>query len=210
MITRDFDLRKEYTKRGLEYDEQGPNIFGIRWEENQKESKFNDILGMTLEEGKVLMAKGTTDPSWAYTLSPMNSLGCAHVCLGYHRAIWQVGTHSKGKRSEHQALVQTGNTIKIWRDSNKDGLFNGKEKIYKGYFGINFHGTGKIEGVEDIGPWSAGCQVTKEWKDFSIFMDIIISSNKYKKNKNTTFSYMLFDHKELFDIKDSSEIILGG
>ena len=62
----------------------------------------------------------TTEPGRYYVDHPVNSAGAARILFGQYRA-WQVGMH----RGDHEALVQTGGTVTVCRDRNKDGLRTG-------------------------------------------------------------------------------------
>lgn len=189
-------VREAYLKRGIPWDEI--NIFGIRNEENQPEDIFNDFIGIATDSDLILF-EATTDPGWYYTEKPFTVdgiTGAAHLCLGYHPDIWMVDIHMKGRTVAHKALCQYGNAVKIWRDIDKDGIQDDQDIIQSGYFGINLHRAG-ITKTENIGLWSAGCQVIKSADDFKILLGTIESSTKYKRDSRSRFSYVLFDKSEI-------------
>jgi hypothetical protein len=183
-------LRNYYTLKNIPIKET--NIFGIRFEEDQQKDVWNDTLGIWTQH-EVYTWQGTTDPGKKATEESIK--GCAHLILGYHSNIWQAGIHAKGKPSEHVALLQTGNKVIVGRDKvNKDYEV---DFFDEGYFGINFHRASKIKDVEFIGPYSAGCQVTRNIKDFEFAINLLFNTEAFKKDKKYKFSYMLFDKKEL-------------
>lgn len=91
--------------------------------------------------------RATTDPgSFA---KYYNEKGDAHLVDGQYR--YKVGTH-KGYAAMNQA-----EEVLIWRDQDKDGVKDaGEAKTYSGWFGINIHAGGT---TNNVGEWSAGCQV---------------------------------------------------
>jgi hypothetical protein len=185
-------LRSYYITNNLPFSEI--NIFGIRYEQNQKNDIWNDILGIWTYNNCYCW-DGTTDPGKHATET--KDIGAAHLCLGFHKEIWQIGIHKKSNPNfAHTALVQTGNKVKIWRDKNKNYI-NDDNFADEDYFGINFHRASKYQDVLTIGNYSAGCQVTRNIKDFEFAITLITNTQQYKNNNNFKFSYMLFDYKEL-------------
>jgi len=185
-------FRNYYNKYDIQIEEA--NLFGIRFEEDQKKDIWNDILGIWTQHN-VYCWTGTTDPGKHATET--SSIGVAHLCYGYHKDIWQKGIHgSNNPNFAHPALIQTGNKICIWRDENKN-YENDEGRYIEGYFGINWHRASKIHDVPTIGNYSAGCQVTLNSQDFEFGLNLIFNTNKFKENNNCKFSYALFNHKEL-------------
>jgi len=181
-------LRMAYDARNFQIDEV--NIFGIRFPEAQDQDIWNDILGIWTDHN-IYCWQGTTDPGRHATENKEG--GAAHLCLGYHKDIWQIGIHGASIPAfAHPALVQTGNVCRIWRDVNKDYEDN-DNKIETGYFGINFHRASKINNVETIGFYGAGCQVTQDIQDFEFVLNLLLNTAKFKMNKKCCFSYTLFD-----------------
>jgi hypothetical protein len=117
---------------------------------------------------KLFVYKSTTDPGATYLQRPLNVAGCAIMAEGFYRGAYSLLTH-KGK----PALKQVG-TIKVYRDSNKDMIldFNKADLRDAGAeCAINIHYSSGVA-INDIGAWSAGCQViaygweTKEYREF--------------------------------------------
>jgi hypothetical protein len=184
MITIE-ELKQAYEKQGGEWELF--NIFGIRTEEEQEEDIFNDFIGVATDS-VILIFPGTTDPGWKATEE--HEGGAAHLCLGFHQDIWMIGIHAKSTPFAHEAFRQIGNKVKIWRDANRDGTYEGGEPIQTGYFGINLH-RASIHGSELIGPYGEGCQVLKNPDDLKTILDMAKVSGLRK------FSYMLFDRSQI-------------
>lgn len=178
------------------------NIFGIRFEENQNKDIFNDYLCIA-HNNIVNIYKGTTDPGKYWTENggaAGDSLGVAHLCEGYHHKVWQVGIHlPNNPKVAHEALIQTGNAVPIWRDKNRD-YENNDNILLTGYWGINCHRANYFGETPNIGLWSAGCQVFASIDNFAQFLSIIKNSISYKQNNKYCFSYFLFNNKNI-DLK---------
>lgn len=190
------DAKKLYDKFGGTWGEI--NIFGIRNEENAEKDQFNDLICIATDD-LIHQYQGTTDPSVYWTKNPMTAegfTGAAHVCEGWHQNIWRVGIHAKGTNFAHEALIQTGNKIRIWRDVDKDFTEDEGEPIQSGYYGINCH-RASSQLTEVIGYYSAGCQVIQRIGDFLEFMGIIKGSDVYLANPQARFSYLLVNKNQM-------------
>ena len=184
------ELKKQYARRGALW--LPVNIFGIRFEENQKLDVFNDWLGIATDK-EIHLAKGTTDPGIEATKE--NKQGAAHLCLGFHRDIWAIDTHAANNpKFAHKAFCQRPELgtkpCLIWRDKNRDGTLDDNEPIVSGYFGINMH-RASIYGSSKIGSYSWGCQVHQHPDSLALFLGIA------EKSGMKLFSYMLFDKSEV-------------
>ena len=192
------EIKKLYQKFSGKWEEV--NIFGIRNDYDDKSDLFNDQIGIATEK-EVHIYQGTTDPGMWWTLHPVTYqgvTGAAHVVEGFHPHIWRVGTHASGTAFSHQALIQTGNSIKFWRDVDKDMVYDKKDDpIQVGYVGINCHRAG-LDDPMNIGKYGAGCQVVRNHEEFKILMGIVLASESYKKEKEfARFSYLLMNKKNL-------------
>jgi len=150
---------------------------------------FNDVIGcLVFENGQPkfkCLYVGTTEPGRYYTIKRvLNAKGAARLELGQQRC-WQVGRHN----GQYEALVQTGAPVKVRRDGNKDFSRQG-DVLDTGNFGINIHHGGNNP-VNDIGRYSAGCQVIRSTKDFAQFMQIIKSDLRWQANQKYIFKYTL-------------------
>lgn len=178
-------IKRIYAKRGFRWEKF--NLIGIRNEDDQKKDVFNDKIGYVTDDD-FNFYKGTTDPGIEATNKKDG--GAAHMCNGNHPKIWAIGKHAKGTAFEHEAFIQIGNSVKIWRDVDKDTKFDEGEPVQQGYFGINCH-RASANTVEKIGPYSYGCQVVKNKKEFEELL------NAAKESGLRYFSYTLFDKCEI-------------
>ena len=150
---------------------------------------FDDLrtcIGFDGPAPKLLGAwEATTQSGKRYTQGPIASYegkpGAAIIALGQQRA-WQVGMH----RGDHEALIQTGGSVSIYRDINKD-YKRGDDPITSGWYGINQH-WGYDLPKDDIGPSSAGCLVGRTKAGHREFMSIVKSDPRYKADKSYIFS----------------------
>ena len=155
---------------------------------NDGPNVFNDLIGcLSFENGQPKFKGlyiGTTEPGRYYTINKLNAKGAARLELGQQRC-WQTGLH-KGK---YEALVQTGASVKVRRDGNKDFSREGDVQE-KGNFGINIHHGGDNP-VNNIGKYSAGCQVIRSKSDFAEFMGIVKSDPRWQADHRYVFKYTL-------------------
>lgn len=111
----------------------------------------------------------TTDPGLKYLKNPINSSGTAIVVEGWYRKLWKLGKH-KGK---YDALVQN-TPVKVYRDYNRDSRFDTNiASIETGMFGINLHHASQYNSAEEVGAWSAGCQVIRNFDDWLKFIRLV-------------------------------------
>lgn len=188
-----WDIAKIYD----EYDYKfytGPynlNIFGIR-SADRKIGQFNDVIGIAYEDNKghqIFLAQATTDPGKYYAENPSNQKGVAILVPGQYRGAYVLGTHAKGKTTEHYALVQD-RPVKVFRDRNRDNILDyDYNTIEEGIFGINIHRASAHHVLDDIGKWSAGCQVFRSIYDFEDFLSIVKRGSDEYGNR---FTYTLF------------------
>jgi hypothetical protein len=181
------DIKKIWRNHGAIW--QNIIIIGLRDESNSHKDIYNDFI-IVANENEAHIFNASTDPGVYYTNNPIDSEGCAHLCYGYYPNAYIIGIHAKGTPWAHEALVQRGNKVTIWRDKNKNFQYDENEIIQSGYFGINIHKN--LSDINHIGKSSAGCQVIQYLKDFDFFMKFI-KSNKKEQNK---FSYLLVNIKE--------------
>jgi len=190
-------IKQYYIQHGYEWDEI--NLFGIRNVDRPESNRFDDLLCVVNDSG-ILVYPGTTDPGTHWTPENRKKYGITqdvHLCLGYYKNVYQVGTH-RGYR----ALVQSGNKVNWFIDSNKNGILDANDKRTNGaYGGINYHTVGNPEKLKvaqrpNVDFASAGCQVHADQNYFTEVMDIVLNTNKYKKNKKACFSYLLVAKEE--------------
>jgi len=172
------------------------NLIGFRNSKDQELDVINDMLGFWTAD-MIFLCAGTTEPGvyWVKDTAKRNKQGTFHLMEGFHDSIWSVGTH-KG----YEALVNDYRYCKPtkgWRDANYNFVKDNKDIIVCDYFGINFHRMHPISIVDKIGKYSGGCQVVQDPKRFAEILATVKASNKYMKNKNATFNYMLFNISQL-------------
>ncbi|MBO3464034.1 hypothetical protein G7B40_022900 [Aetokthonos hydrillicola Thurmond2011] len=100
-----------------------------------------------------------------------------------------------GQANPHEALVQTGGSVTVYRDANRSGTLDAGESTDSGEFGINQHWGGGPN--DDIGRWSAGCQVGRTRKGHREFMAIVKSDPRYQANRSFVFTSTIIDGKDL-------------
>jgi hypothetical protein len=129
----------------------------------------------------------TTDPGKKGVQQFHNKKGVARLVPNQYRGVWKIDKH----QGKYEALCQRLGEVTVWRDANKDLIF--EEKVTDtGVFGINIHKAGQdSQWVEN---WSEGCQVFKRVKDFDEFMSICRKAAKIHGNK---FSYTLLESTDI-------------
>ncbi|MEO1621738.1 MAG: hypothetical protein AAFU53_11995 [Cyanobacteria bacterium J06632_3] len=147
---------------------------------------FNDIrLVIEVIDGKPRIVGGpwlaTTEPGRHYVKNPMNAKGAARIQFNQYRA-WQVGSHN----GNHEALIQTGGTVTVHRDFDRNGLRTG-DRLDTGYFGINQH-NGYDNPVNHVGKASAGCLVGRSRAEHKQFMRLIKQDWRYQQDKQFIFT----------------------
>lgn len=179
-----------YAKRGYKFytGNMNVNVFGVR-SPVRRANKFDDVLCVAVEEGgapRCYVWPGTTDPGSYYLENPINSSGTAILVPGNY-PVYSVDYH----QGKYKALCQRRGPVKVYRDTNLNTTLDyNPSTIQSGDFGINVHKSGSSSSV---GANSAGCQVFQNQPDFSLFMNLLFSSEKIYGNK---FTYTLFEAKD--------------
>lgn len=165
-------------------------LFGIRGP-GLSTRPWDDRLGCIWWEGgrwRCILARGTTDPGRDGAGGRQHQRGVAVHCAGRHRAVWTLGIHARGRRSEHRALVQRS-TPPVWRDSVGDGRLDDLQGPYVDVTGLNMHGPWR-GGLERVGDASHGCQVWHRMQDLERVLDVCRA--QVEQVAVDTFSYALF------------------
>jgi hypothetical protein len=171
------------------------NIVGVRNNSPSTYKKvtnvFDDFITLTFRDENGVVQyycwSATTDPGKKGVQQFHNSKGVARLIPGQYRGVWAIDKH----QGKYDALCQRNGNVDVWRDGNKDLIF---DEIVKdcGMFGINIHKAGQDSmWVEN---WSEGCQVFKRVKDFDEFMKICRKASKIWGNK---FSYTLIESNDI-------------
>ena len=178
-------------------DNQGydVNIVGVRNNHPSIADKvtnlFDDCLTISYKDEsgnwQFYCWMATTDPGKKGVQQYHNKKGVARLVPNQYRATWKIDKH----QGKYDALCQRLGEVTVWRDANKDLIF--EEKVTDtGIFGINIHKAGQdSQWVEN---WSEGCQVFKRVKDFDVFMSICRKASKIHGNK---FSYTLLESTDI-------------
>jgi hypothetical protein len=171
------------------------NIVGVRNNDPSIADKVTNVFDDTLtisfkdESGnwQYYAWNATCDPGKKGVMEFHNNKGVARLVPGQYRGVWKIDKH----QGKYDALCQRLGNVTVWRDANKDLLF--EEKVTDtGMFGINIHKAGTDSTwVEN---WSEGCQVFKRAKDFDAFLAICKKAAKIHGNK---FSYTLLESTDI-------------
>jgi hypothetical protein len=171
------------------------NIVGIR-EDNPTAGKFNDLICVFWKyEGRwnMIQMQCTTLAGIHWLKKPLNKKGCAILKPGQYRGVWKLDYH----QGKYKALCQRGGEVKVYRDDDKDIEYDMIESsVQEGMFGINIHRAHSKYELEDVGKYSAGCQVIQDPDEWDVFMAICEKAAKVWGN---SFSYTLLKEGELVD-----------
>jgi hypothetical protein len=153
---------------------------------------WNDIrLILQYVDGKprvTFKCIATTEPGTYYDKTHVigGPQGAALIAPG-QQACWQVGIHDAVKSYGHEALVQTGAEVSVYRDFDKS-FRRQAGHITTGWYGINQHSTGMADAsLSSIQAWSAGCLVVPHMGDHKEWIRILKTDERY-----------LADHKFVF------------
>ena len=154
-------------------------ILGVRSNEDAP-NKYDDKFYLFNGEQFVKVVTGTTNPGTPILQGGFlkyNRVGAAVVKADeVYYDVWKFGLH-QGKMP---ALKQVGPFI-VFRDGDKDGKSEeiGAPITGSGY-GINFHTCSYLEKVvgENIGTWSAGCQVINNTEQYYMIINLIKNQNR--------------------------------
>jgi hypothetical protein len=171
------------------------NIVGVRYNHPSVAKKvtnvFDDWLTISFKDEsgnwQFYCWNATTDPGKKGVQQFHNKKGVARLVPGQYRGVWKIDKH----QGKYDALCQRLGNVTVWRDANKDLIF--EEKVTDtGIFGINIHKAGQdSQWVEN---WSEGCTVFKRVKDFDVFMSLCKKAAKIHGNK---FSYTLIESTDI-------------
>jgi len=192
------DIVAVMNKKGYQIEDKSfkPNIVGIR-SLSAEPNKFDDHIALFYSDKEGFIAyhlfEATTDPGLYYLENPMRVEGTAILCEGQYLDAYKIDLHN----GKYRALCQRLGAVKVYRDPNRDNLFDmDPKKAQTGYFGINIHHAG-LDSIQ-VDKWSAGCQVLKRLEDFNSLMAVCEKSARLNGN---VFSYTLLNEKD-FDEED--------
>lgn len=170
------------------------NIWGIR-SKNSSTKYYNDVIVVfynepndEFDDWNVRIYEATTDPSDINLKKPVSYKGCAILPEGCHKGLWKIGKH----KNQYQALVQANN-CQVIRDRDYDDILDFDNTFDYGMFGINCHRASSTKIQDEIGHYSAGCQV---FKDVNLFTKEFMPLCK-KAIGSGTQSYILINELDL-------------
>ena len=193
--------RKAFKNLGYSFFENKDynlNIFGIR-NDSGRADKFDDNMCIAYKiDGTwvVDVYPVTTEPGTSILKRPIKEVrhkGTAILVPNQYRGVYRICWHGS-KKNGHEALVQRGGKVKVWRDNNGDDVpdYHGPEE--DGWFGINIHKHRGSAARINTGGVSAGCQVFKDTRDFEEFMETCREASKIWGNN---FTYTLINEGDL-------------
>lgn len=185
-------LQSIFTKKGYKLD-PNLNIVGVRNKSvgDKITNKFDDTLYIAYKESGVWKIKSyaiTTDPGTYYMKNPLNSSGCAILVEGQYLNIYSIRLH----QGKYPAICQTYGAVKLYRDNNKNDIYDFTNIMSDPNSGVNIHKAGADS--FEINSYSAGCTVFKREIDFNEFMVIC---NQFKAILGNKFTYTLINTNDL-------------
>ncbi|MCK5137798.1 MAG: hypothetical protein KAR19_18575 [Bacteroidales bacterium] len=189
-------LQDNILSKGFAFFDDGTynlNIFGIRSSDVQVD-EFNDYIGIAYRDDFnnpcLKLFKATTKPGLYWLKNKLGNIkGTAILSPGQYRGCWSLGYHKS-----YQALVQKGmGNFQVWRDNDSDGDLDMEGQVFNDVRGLNLHTTSFKNDIDQVGAYSAGCQVIQDDLDFQIFLSIILRSANIYGN---TFSYTLLEQND--------------
>ena len=136
---------------------------------------FDDKIYLFKGEEFVLVTSATTNPgtNTLKQFEKVNKDGAAVLKADeWYYNVWKYGKHN----GKVEALLQLGNKVTVFRDTDKNLKSEEQGNLQFGYFGINFHPNTydltKGSGT-NIGWWSAGCQVVNNISNYKIMIKLL-------------------------------------
>jgi len=176
------------------------NLFGIR-SKDLEPTTFNDWLGCAYKvDGKWHLDywPATTDPGLYWRENPSNVKGTAVLVPDQYRSTYTIDLHA----GKYLALCQRAGTVTVWRDANRDAVLDlDGSNEETGYFGINIHASANDPYHEDrdrgpddeVGKWSAGCQVHGTTEGFREMMALCDKQIETHPSWPKVFTYALME-----------------
>lgn len=149
-------------------------LLGVRSQDDLP-NRFDDKIYLFKGEDFVLVTSATTNAGTPTLkqFEKVNKDGAAILKADeWYYNVWKYGKHN----GKVEALLQLGNKVKVYRDTDKDDKSEEQGKLQIGYFGINFHpNTYDLtkQSGDSIGWWSAGCQVVNNISNYKIMIGLL-------------------------------------
>ena len=176
------------------------NIIGIR-SAHHEPNRFDDTIHCVYkdEDGDWIEKAWpcTTEPGKYWLENPTNVNGTAILVPGQYRSTYMLDLHA----GKYEALCQRAGAVKVWRDNNKDAILDLDVSTQTGYFGINIHASANDpynenrnrDADDQVGKWSAGCQVHGTTKGFCEMMDLVHKQIETHPTWAKKFTYTLLE-----------------
>jgi hypothetical protein len=138
-------------------------------------NRFDDKIYLFKNEDFVLVTSATTNAGTPTLrqFEKINKDGAAVLKANeWYYNVWKYGKHN----GKVEALLQLGNKVKVYRDTDKDDKSEEQGKLQEGYFGINFHpNTYDLSRPTSniVGWWSAGCQVVNNVTKYKTIIRLV-------------------------------------
>jgi hypothetical protein len=136
---------------------------------------FDDKIYLFKGDEFILVTSATTNPGTPTLkqFEKVNKDGAAVLKADqWYYNVWKYGKHN----GKVEALLQLGNKVRVYRDTDKDSKSEEQGALQSGYFGINFHPNtydlSKGSGT-NIGWWSAGCQVVNNIPNYKTMIKLL-------------------------------------
>jgi hypothetical protein len=149
-------------------------LLGVRSQDDLP-NRFDDKIYLFKGEEFVLVTSATTNPGTPTLrqFEKVNKDGAAVLKADeWYYNVWKYGKHN----GKVEALLQLGNKVTVYRDTDKDDKSEEQGKLQSGYFGINFHPNtydlSKGSGT-NVGWWSAGCQVVNNIPNYKLMIGLL-------------------------------------
>lgn len=149
-------------------------LLGVRSQDDIP-NRFDDKIYLFKGEEFVLVTSATTNPGTPTLrqFEKVNKDGAAVLKADeWYYNVWKYGKHN----GKVEALLQLGNKVTVYRDTDKDDKSEEQGKLQSGYFGINFHPNtydlSKPSGT-NVGWWSAGCQVVNNIPNYKLMIGLL-------------------------------------
>lgn len=193
-------LRRRFEALGYPFYDTGDynlNIVGIRTPD-MRSNLFNDWIVVAFRQFDhelLFVFDATTDPGLYWRQHPINVAGTAILKPGHHKGMFRIGQH-KGR---YTALVQHA-SVPVYRDNDGNAVLDAYRGIPVeiGQYGINLHrASNEYSEGDEVGKWSAGCQVIARSSDFDLFMAIC---HRAAREWGPIFSYTLLEEGELWGV----------
>lgn len=150
-------------------------LLGVRSNEDTP-NRFDDKIYLFKGEEFIVVTSATTNPGTPTLkqFEKVNREGAAvlKADVWYHN-LWKYGKHN----GKIEALLQLGNSVQVYRDTDKDDKSEEQGKLQAGYFGINFHPNTYDITADNIGAiigwYSAGCQVVNDMDKYRVMIKLL-------------------------------------